>query len=123
MIVVALAALLQYGSCQASGDRWRTAAEAADGFLRGVEERDVTAFRWFVKPGTSFKIDGERHSDEAFYASMSADTSARRNLVIVGLTSTPTIVTIRTVYGSDTAETLTTLRFAEGCIWDVTVEH
>lgn len=123
MIAVAIAALLQYGSCQASGDRWRTASEAADGFLRGLEERDVAAFRWFVKPGTAFKIDGERYSDEAFYASVSADTSARRNLVVVGLTSAPTVVTVRTVYGSDTAETLTTLRFAEGCIWDVTVQH
>ncbi len=124
MIATALAMLLQFGSCQATPDRSRTAAEAADIFLDGIEERDQTALWWVVKPGTVFTIDGQPYADEVFYASLVADTSPRQNLVIVSLTSTATEVGVSTVYGNDPkAKTRTTLTFADGCITAVAVDH
>jgi len=125
MLIVALAAILQLGSCQAaSPDRTRTAAEAADIFFKGIEERDETALWWVVRPGAAFVIDGQAHTDTAFYASLAGDKSVQKNLVITALTSTQTTVTATTVYrgGADTP-TLTTLTFANGCITDVTVDH
>ena len=125
MIAIAIASLLQLGSCQAaSPDRTRTSAEAADIFLRRIEERDTSAMTWVVKPGAAFEIDGETHSDEDFYASIKADRSPRKNLVIVGLTSTPTTVAATTVYrGAPSVQTMTIFEFADGCITAVEVRH
>lgn len=125
MIAITIAALLQLGSCQAaSPDRTRTSAEAADIFLKGIEERDTSAMPWVVKPGAAFVIDGDVHSDEEFYASIKADRSPRRNLVIIGLALTPTTVAATTVYrGAPDVQTMTIFEFADGCITGVEVRH
>ena len=124
MLTIALAAMLQFGSCQASPDRSRTATEAADIFFKGIEERDETPLWWVVRLGASFQVDGQTYSDREFYTSLEADTSPQKNLVIVGLTATRTMVAATTIYqgGADTL-TMTTLRFADGCITAVTVDH
>lgn len=123
MIEIAIAALLQLGSCQAaSPDRTRTSAEAADVFLKGLEERDTAGMRWVVKPGALFEIGGETHSDEDFYASIATDRSPRKNLVIVGLTTTPTTVAATTAYrGAMQVQTTLVFEFADGCITSVEV--
>lgn len=124
MLEVALALALQFGSCRASPDRSRTAAEAADIFLKGIETRDVTPLWWVVRPGASFQIDGQTYTDAEFYASLATDETPTRNLVITGLTSTATMVAATTVYrGGADSPTMTTFRFAEGCITAVTIDH
>ena len=125
MITIALVAALQLGSCQAaSPDRTRTAAEATDIFLKGLEERDPSAMRWVVKPGTLFEIDGQPYSDEVFYDSIKTDASPLKNLVIVGIAVTPTSVAATTVYrGAPDILTLTVFEFTDGCITSVQVHH
>lgn len=125
MIEIALAALLQIGSCQAaSPDRTRTSAEAADIFLNSIEERDTSGMRWVAKPGARFEIDAETYSDEDFYASIEGDQSPRKNLVIVGLTATPTTVVATTAYrGATQAQTMWIFEFADGCITSVEIRH
>lgn len=124
MFAVALAVTLQFGSCQATPDRTRTASEAADIVLEGIEERDETALWWVVRPGAAFEVDGQVYTDREFYASLAADVSPRKNLVIVSLTATATRVVATTVYGGNAdSPTMTTFSFADGCITAVTIDH
>lgn len=124
MLTIALTALLQFGSCQATPDRSRTSTEAADIFFKGVEERNKTALWWVVRPGASFQIDGQPYTDREFYAALEADTTPRKNLVIVDITSTRSMVAATTVFQGDSeSPTMTTLRFADGCITAVTVDR
>jgi hypothetical protein len=88
MILIALsAALLQYGSCQASPDRYRAPAEAVDLYLEALEDRAPDKMLWVVRPGAQFTRAGDTRSDDEVYAAMRADTNPRSNLVIRRLKS------------------------------------
>ncbi len=124
MIALTLVALLQFGSCQASPDRSRTPEEAADLFMRGIEEREPRVLQWVVRRDALFEVDGQTYSDAEFYDLLETDTSIRKNLVILSITSTPATVAVTTVYsGAPEARTLTVMNFSDGCITAVAVHH
>jgi len=124
MITFALMALLQYGSCQASPDRSRTAEVAVDGFLEGWEKRDASPMMWVVRRGATFTVDGTSYTDRDFYDALEADTSQLQNLVILGLAKTESRIAVATRFsGGPHPEALTVLTFSQGCITGVAVHH
>lgn len=123
MITLLLTATLQFGSCQATPDEARTAAEAADVFLDALDARDERAMRWVVRPGTPFVLDSETRTDETFYAAMSAERGLRTKMVILDLEATADRVSVVTAPRGRAADaTRIVLEFADGCVTRVTID-
>lgn len=121
MIAVALAAVLQYGSCQSGGpDRSRTSAEVANIFLQGLVDRDFAGVSWVTRPGALWRSGDTVRTDAEFYAALRADEWPRRRMVVTGLiVNRANAAATATVRGDPSSERLIVLDISEGCVTEV----
>lgn len=123
MIALALAAMLQYGSCHSGGpDRSRTAAEVAGTFFEGLQARKPDTIRWVTRRGVVWRAGETVTTDQDIYAQLETDEWPVRRLVITGMIGNGATVAATTVVrGDPDSETLTVLSIAEGCVTEVRV--
>ena len=123
MIALALAAMLQYGSCHSGGpDRSRTAAEVAGTFFEGLRTRKPDAIRWVTRRGVVWRSGETVTPDEEVYSQLEVDEWPVRRLLITGMIGNGATVAATTVVrGDPDSETLTVLSIAEGCVTEVRV--
>lgn len=120
-ITLAATALFQYGSCQSGGpDRSRTAAEAAQAYVRGLSTRDPGAIRWVTRPGAMWRSPSGSQTDEAFYESLQPSNRPNQYPVVTGMTRTINRIALVTrLRGVEGSGTLTVLAVENGCIVNV----
>lgn len=123
MIAFALAAMLQYGSCQSGGaDGSRTAAQVANTFFEGMTTRKPGPIRWVTRPGTIWLSGDTVKTDDEIYAGLEVDVWPVPRLVVTGITGNGSTVAVTTVVrGDPESEILTVLSIDGGCVVEVRV--